>query len=103
MNQSTRSRSRTFVTSVVGLALAFVVGMTVPLKAESGGFLCAYGDCWLIYDGCVVTPSYQDNGGGACTITFPDFTGCSVVTGCDGGMFGWKGLQDYQWELVWID
>jgi hypothetical protein len=98
MNQSTRSRSRTFVTSVVGLALAFVVGMTVPLKAESGGFMCGYGDCWLLYDDCAGA-QYTDHGGGLCTIEITWQPGCQISRDCNGGMFGWKGLQDFEWTF----
>lgn len=93
-----KSRSRAILSATIGLALALVVATGVKLSADDGGFFCGYGDCWFQYWNCDWA-SHNDTGGGTCTVEVADNPGCYVEMDCDGGAFGWVGLQGFEWEL----
>ena len=93
MGTADKPGSRVLLSLTVGIALALVVATGVRLRADSGGFFCGYGDCWLQYSDCDWA-SYESTGGGGCQVSVAGNAGCSVQMACDGGAFGWTGLQD---------
>ena len=103
MKTSRKSASRALLTVTVGLALALVVAAGARVSAlESGGFICGYGDCYFYYWDCDWA-TWQDTGNGTCQVTLSGGGGCYYDYDCNGGIFGWVGLAQYQWGTLWID
>jgi hypothetical protein len=100
-----KTGSRTVLTAVIGLALAAVVaasgGISALTRTESGGFMCGYGDCYFYYWDCE-SAQWQDIGGGNCIVTLSGEAGCTWERNCNGGFFGWVGLQEREWRTQWI-
>lgn len=81
MTSSRRIRNVAFLALLVTLVWAG----SVTLRADSGGFFCAMGDCMLLYDNCEGSWDYyeppHENAppcSGCCTIKLTNNTGCSV-------------------------
>lgn len=105
MQKRRRTGSRTVLTAVVGLALAAVVaasgGVSALMRTESGGFVCAYGDCYFYYWDCD-SAQWEDLGNGNCQISVSGDGNCHWQYNCGGGYFRWVGLQEREWRTELI-